>query len=862
MRVKPVAAAAATLVLMISMRDEGGSVAADPKHPTIALAPVEVIAAGFKRLSGVAVAPDGAVLVTDEAAGTLTRIDEAGGRRVLLGGLHGPAGVAVDGAGNILVAEAGRRIVRVDPGGVATVIASTHGRPRAVAVDPQGRIWVAVRKDGRHGGPGDAVARLEESGVMTEVAAGFVDVEGLAAANGALYVAMARMAGDRGHARTALARLPIREDGVVVAVEPLASTGLHRTLALGVDMLGRLLVGGIAAGHHEGRSGVLLKRDEAGRLTTFARGPGDPAALAFAPNGDLIVAEPRHAGRVLRFRAPPPPVPAAPAFTNKTPLAVRGRAQPGDAVQLFAPADMLQPSAAAIADRRGEFTLTVPLAPNAPTELLFRATASGGRGLTGSAAAATVTHDDRPPRALMIEPLPGAYVRGAVTLRARGEDEASGVDALTLLLDDAVVSRVENGAPPAPLLVEVTLDTGGAAEGLRTLTTAVADRAGNEAAAAQLLVVDRTPPDTQIVGGPPVETGETDARFTVAGTDVWSPALEFSWRLDEGGWSPFGAATTIDVKGLRPGPHRFEAAARDLSGNADATPATQTFTVRPLRVRILEPADGAIVTTSSIWIRGTVEAGSGEVTVHLALPSPFDGSLAAPVEGGTFAMEVPTDLALTTLTVVATDGSGGTAEASVSVVLAPDGAPAEALEVWPPGGLAPLTVRIGLHGFGGLPVSIDLEGNGTDEFTGALDGDDVVATYAQPGVHLPAVRIMMPDGSVLTRRGLVEVYDRAVLDARLQAVWGGFREALRNADVDAAVSFIAAERRQAWAAYLRELPPDALGDVDQLLPGIALVEAGIGGAQYEMVAERDGLFFSYAVWFRIDADGRWRLWRF
>ena len=70
------------------------------------------------------------------------------------------------------------------------------------------------------------------------------------------------------------------------------------------------------------------------------------------------------------------------------------------------------------------------------------------------------------------------------------------------------------------------------------------------------------------------------------------------------------------------------------------------------------------------------------------------------------------------------------------------------------------------------------------------------------------------------------------------------------------------ERRQAWAEYFRALPADAMADVDQVFPAISLVEVGAGGAQYEMVAERDGVLFSYAIWFQVDADGRWRLWRF
>ena len=111
-------------------------------------------------------------------------------------------------------------------------------------------------------------------------------------------------------------------------------------------------------------------------------------------------------------------------------------------------------------------------------------------------------------------------------------------------------------------------------------------------------------------------------------------------------------------------------------------------------------------------------------------------------------------------------------------------------------------------------------------------------------------------------RGLVEVYDRPALDTQLQTTWRAFTAALRAGDVDLAVSFIAEERRQPWTDYLRALPADGLADVDRLFTSITLVDVGAGGAQYEMVAERDGLLYSYAVWFQVDSDGRWRLWQF
>jgi hypothetical protein len=286
------------------------------------------------------------------------------------------------------------------------------------------------------------------------------------------------------------------------------------------------------------------------------------------------------------------------------------------------------------------------------------------------------------------------------------------------------------------------------------------------------------------------------------------------------------------------------------------------FIVRSLQIRILEPAAGAVIGTDSLWVRASVEGGSGEVTVRVPLPAHFGvAELTTPVEGGTVAIELPADPALTIVTLVAMDATGATAQAEVPIVIAGVRAFEPGLELWPPGGLAPLSVRFALRDWPGAQVLVDVDGDGISEFEEQLDTGEFQITYPRAGVYLPTVRITTPEG-VLTRRGAVEVYDGAVLDGRLQAIWTGFRDALRGGDVQTAVSFIASERREAWAEYFQALPPGALEDIDLVLTEMTLVEVGYGGAQYEMVADRGGLLYSYAIWFRIDADGRWRLWRF
>ena len=842
------------------------------------LAPYSIVASGFEQISAVAAEANGAILVTDVAKGTLTRIDASGNRRELLAHLHRPLGVAVDGGRGVLVLdEGGTRVVRLSADGSLSVVTSALGQARSIAAGPDGRVWISTRRgptdreDGDRPGNAGAseyvIACLEPSGALTTLASGFVNVRGIAADASAVYVAMGRLGTERGGLRTTLARVPVRVDGRAEAVETILRGIPLRIQGVAVDAVGDVFVSGTAKKLDAESGGMIVKRRKSGEVSTLAAGLDDPVAVAFAPSGDLIAAD-RRLGRVLRFKATPAPVVAAPPFTNQTPVEVSGRSIAGDLVQVYRAADLTGPLATATADARsGGFTLHAPLAPNMETPLAVLATTAGGAGLVSTPRTLLVVHDDRMPTVAMAEPPAGIHVRDLVALRARGEDEGSGVASVTFLLDEAVVATVENPEPSRPLVADAQLDTHQVAEGPHALTVVAADQAANAAAAAQLIVVDRTPPDTRMLTGPPQETAESTAMFTFIGVDVQSVNLDFAWRLDGGAWSPFSASPAVELASLTPGTHRFEVKARDRAGNEDPTPAAQTFTVTALRIRILEPAPGAVITTETAWVRGTVEGGGRDVAVTIPLPPEIGNELSldampAATEAGTFAAEVPVTPGMATVTVIARDGQGATSTDSVNVAVQGPLAESMGFDAFPAAGLAPHTARFSPGAFPpGSVYSLDLESDGTIDYEGDTLSD-LEFLYARPGIHVARLQATTPDGQLLTARTSVHVYNRATLDARLQTVWRGFKDALRGGDVARAASFVHGDRRAVWDEYFRQFTPDLFALTDTVFADVTLVDIVPGRAECEMMRDVDGLLYSFPISFLIDVDGGWRLWQF
>jgi sugar lactone lactonase YvrE len=82
----------------------------------------EVLASGFDRLYGVAIAPAGAVIFAEQGTGRVLSV-QAGNVERLAAGLRQPSGVAVGPDGTCYVAEsAGGRVVRLSGGGTETVL--------------------------------------------------------------------------------------------------------------------------------------------------------------------------------------------------------------------------------------------------------------------------------------------------------------------------------------------------------------------------------------------------------------------------------------------------------------------------------------------------------------------------------------------------------------------------------------------------------------------------------------------------------------------------------------------------------------------------------------------------------------------
>lgn len=306
---------------------------------------------------------------------------------------------------------------------------------------------------------------------------------------------------------------------------------------------------------------------------------------------------------------------------------------------------------------------------------------------------------------------------------------------------------------------------------------------------------------------------------------------------------------SLEARSFTGGPHTVTARATDRAGNRAS--ASVAVTIATLRVTITTPSEGANVQAGLLLVRGTVEAAGEEVGVLV-------NSIPGAVQGTTFAALIPVTPETTTLTATATTATGMTASHSVSITITPASTPTTVLLANPQSGVAPLTVSFSLFGASpGATISVDFDGDGAIDLTGpSLDGQ--VFTYPKPGLYVPTATITDAQGHQVTTRALIQVYDRATLNASLQAKWSAMKDALRGGDIGKALNSVALNDREGYLPLLTALGPQ-LSNIDTILTDMSPVAFDGDRAEYQMIRLDNGVRISHFVLFVKDVDGIWRL---
>jgi sugar lactone lactonase YvrE len=197
------------------------------------------------------------------------KVTFTGAQSTLGSGLRTPSGVAVDGAGNVYIADsANSRVVKVPAGGgTQTTVADGFNGPIGMAVDAAGDVFVADFENNRvveipADGGSELLVGVQLSG-PTSVA---IDVAG------DIFIA------DSGNNRVVEIPAPSKHEG-----QTTVGTGLSQPEAVAVDAAGDVFIADLE------NNRVVKVPAGGGSQTTVGTGLSEPAGVAVDPAGNVFV---------------------------------------------------------------------------------------------------------------------------------------------------------------------------------------------------------------------------------------------------------------------------------------------------------------------------------------------------------------------------------------------------------------------------------------------------------------------------------------------------------------------------------------------------------------------------------------------
>jgi hypothetical protein len=364
----------------------------------------------------------------------------------------------------------------------------------------------------------------------------------------------------------------------------------------------------------------------------------------------------------------------------------------------------------------------------------------------------------------------------------------------------------------------------------------------------------------------PVSKGPKQRSFDVSASSVWDGRDEEGKVVPSGTYSyiAFGQIVEVqsdrnkhghraDRRGRRFRQSRSAKGADKRDVEAVSFPVAGTISVVQLGVTITSPVPDSTVDAFTVLVEGVIDALPGtEVGVTV-------NGVVGLVSDLKFAALVPVNQNVTNLTAIATDAAGPTASDSIPITVEPlIFEPSLLFRPSPAIGTAPLTVSFTLTSLEPIvQVDLDLEGNGTVDFQETtLEGQTF--SYNSPGLFFPTATVTDLSGATQTTTALIQIYDFVEFDELLTRKWEGMKDALGQGDIEGALNFVAASKRDSYRRMFTALGAQ-LANIDQTLTGISFVEHQGLRAEYQMIRVDNGVRISHFVLVVMDEDGIWRI---
>jgi YVTN family beta-propeller protein len=278
----------------------------------------------------------------------------------------------------------------------------------------------------------------------------------------------------------------------------------------------------------------------------------------------------------------------------------------------------------------------------------------------------------------------------------------------------------------------------------------------------------------------------------------------------------------------------------------------------PLEITITSPSGGETINKSKVIVKGTVKSDTYDIGITV------NGIVADIVGNEWIANNVQLVTGENVITATATDSYGNTNTETITIY-ANDTTQHVELSANITSGIPPLTAYFSTS-TSFIPVSyqMDFEGDGISDFTGTAF-EEVSYTYSSEGIFYPTLIVTDDQGDTYADTIAVSVLSKTEMDTLLKDKWEEMKTYLVEQDIEGALNYYLDESKQLYndiyTAFYDQLPQLAK-EMNDIQP----IYVKSNTAKYRLrVSESYGgkmETFTYYIYFVLDKNGLWKIYRY
>lgn len=275
------------------------------------------------------------------------------------------------------------------------------------------------------------------------------------------------------------------------------------------------------------------------------------------------------------------------------------------------------------------------------------------------------------------------------------------------------------------------------------------------------------------------------------------------------------------------------------------------FTVKnPLEITVTSPQSGTTINKAKVMVKGTFKSGNQDVGITV-------NGIIAEIKGNEWiANNLPLAIGTNTITAIIKDNTGNTASALITINTT-DTSQYVTLSANITSGISPLTTYFSVStSFAPVSYRMDFEGDGVIDYTGSTF-ENISHTYTTEGIFYPTLTVTDNQGNIYSDTIAITVLNKTEIDTLLKGKWEGMKGALKEGNIEEALKYFVEKSKERYRQIFEALRDQLPGITDTFI-GFNVLDAYDDVAEYEIVANENGVLYSYPGMLNKDGNGIWK----